>query len=389
MTSFGLFDSPTATMQNNLPSTLTIGSKLVNGLRVPTPISTRRQNQQHDAQRSDSSDCSSLFHSPTAELLRGGVVPNHRFVNGYHVPKKISCRNAKPLPFKEETTLFHSPTAAMVSEGASPKTSARYIDNLRIPTRIGGNQHQSANGRHDSLSSTISEPQSQAQSWLSDNEPIISSPTAAFLRGPQNDFEFRIKNGLRIPHSINRCRPTTGSVCTCEVEMGVWNTSTEASSTFKNHSFEIISRSIKHRTHLNYRTARPAHVLHADPNNKEDDDDRAEAKQAQLCTSVNMAISQLHDPLINEDRQVLQQILTYLDQRKHALVARRISVDSNAPQVNVPASWLEVADLAFEGIRTVDYPYLLRVMQAIDILACGIWYADPTDKENVPPKNFY
>ncbi|KAK2027768.1 hypothetical protein LX32DRAFT_721614 [Colletotrichum zoysiae] len=387
MTSFGLFDSPTAKMQNNLP--YTIGFKLVNGLRVPTPLSARRQNQQHDAQRSDSSDFSSLFHSPTAELLRGGVVPNHRFVNGYHVPKKISCRNARPLPFTEETTLFHSPTAAMVSDGVSPKPSARYVNNLRIPTRIGGNKRQRAKGLHDALSSTISEPQSRAQSWLSDNEPIISSPTAAFLRGPQYDFQFRTNNSLRIPHSINRCRPATGLVCSCEVEMGVWNTSTEASSIYQNHSFEIMSSSINHRTHQSYQTTRAAHILHADPNNVDDSDSRAEAKQAQLCASVDTAIGQLHDPFIGEDRQILRQILGYLDQRRHDLVARRISVDSNAPQVNVPASWPEVANLAFEGIRTVDYPYLLRVMQAIDILACGIWYADPTDKENVPPKSIH
>ncbi|KAK2043616.1 hypothetical protein LZ31DRAFT_621342 [Colletotrichum somersetense] len=386
MTSFGLFDSPTAKMQNNLPSTPTIGFKLVNGLRVPTPLSNCRQNQQHDAQKSDFSDCSSLFHSLTAELLRDRVVPNRRFVNGYHASKKISCRNAKPFPLKEESTLFHSPTAAMVSEGASPKASARYINNLRIPTRIGGNKHQCVNGRHDFLSSTVSEPQSRDQSWLSDNEPIISSPTSAFLQGPRYDLQFRTNNGLRIPHSINRCQSTTGSVCSCEVEMGVWNTSTEASSIFQNRSFEIMSRSIDYRTHHSHQTTRAAHILHADPNNVDDNDDRAEAKQAQLRASVDIAIGQLHDPFINEDRKILRQILGYLDQCRHDLVARRISVDSNAPQVNVPASWLEVAELTFEGIRTVDYPYLLRVMQAIDILACGIWYADPTDKENVLPK---
>ncbi|KAK1585786.1 uncharacterized protein LY79DRAFT_689657 [Colletotrichum navitas] len=376
MTSFGLFYSPTATKQNNLSPTDKIGSKLVNGLRVPTPLGNCPQNQQHETQQPDFADYVSLFHSPTAELLRGGIVLNHRLVNGYRIPKKIGCRNTIPFSFEEENNLFHSPTAALVSDKAWMKTSARYIGNLRVPSRIGGNQHQSVNCRHDSLSSTISEPQSQSQSWLSFNEPIIYSPTAAFLRSPAGDSQLRMSNDLRIPRFISRRRETTDSVRSHKVEMRVWNTKTEASGVFQRHSFKIPSKPIEYCTHYSYQAARAAHALHADPNNVEDDGDRAEAKQAQLCTCVDLAISQLHDPFTNEDRQVLRQILSYLDQRRHDLFARRISVDSNAPQVNVPASWLEVADLAFEGIRTVDYPYLLRVMQAIDILACGIWYAD-------------
>ncbi|EFQ35360.1 hypothetical protein CGRA01v4_13339 [Colletotrichum graminicola] len=387
MTSFGLFYSPTATNQNDLSLTDKIGFKLVNGLRVPTPLGNCAQNQQHDTQQPDFAGYVSLFHSPTAELLRGRIVPNHRLVNGYHVPKKIGCRNTTPFPFEEEKNLFHSPTAALVSDKAWLEASVRYIDNLRIPPRIGGNQHQSINCRHDSLRSTISEPQSQSQSWLSFNEPIIYSPTAASLRGPEGDCQLRTNNDLRIPRFISRRRKTTDAISSHKVEMRVGNAKTEASGVFQKHPFKIMSRPIDFCTHYSYKTASAAHVIHADPNNVEDDGDRPEAKQAQLCRCVDLAISQLHDPFTNEDRHVLRQILSYLDQRRHELFARRISVDSNAPQINVPASWLEVADLAFEGIRTVDYPYLLRVMQAIDILACGIWYADSEQQKYTHEEN--
>ncbi|KAK2012074.1 hypothetical protein LZ32DRAFT_605953 [Colletotrichum eremochloae] len=140
-------------------------------------------------------------------------------------------------------------------------------------------------------------------------------------------------------------------------------------------------------TYHDYQYERATHVLHANPNTGEGDAYKAMVKQAQLRMRVTNAIFQLHNPFTNEDRLVLRQILGYLDQHRHDLVAQCISVDSNAPQVNVPATWLEVSDLAFEGIQTLDYPYLLRVMQAIDILVCGIWQEEKdANKENVPPE---
>ncbi|KAK1996960.1 hypothetical protein LX36DRAFT_722119 [Colletotrichum falcatum] len=356
MTSSGLFYSPTATMQNSLPFTATNGFKLVNGLRVPSPLINSLQKQQDDALEFDFADYPSPFHSPTDKLLRC------RTATGYHVPMKIRRHNTAPLPFKEENNLFHLPTAVLVSDVASLKAPARYVGGLRIPPRL----------------CAISEPHPQSQSRLSVNDPTISSPTAGLLQDPEGDSQPRTNNGFGIPHSISRRRKTSSFITsTHHVETRVWNTRIEASEVFQKHSFKAMSSLINYRTHHSYQSARAAHVLHADLNNVKDDGYRAEAKQTQLCTCVDMAISQLHDPFIEEDRQVLRRILGYLDQRRHDLVARCISVDSNAPQVKVPASWLEVADIAFEGIHTVDYPYLLRVMQAIDILACGAWCADP------------
>ncbi|KAK1982471.1 hypothetical protein LZ30DRAFT_625268 [Colletotrichum cereale] len=387
MASSGLFYSPTAAMQCDLRSTIINGSRLVNGLQVPAPLSNCQHNQQHDAQQSGLANYTGLFHSPTAELLRGRTATEYRLVNGYRVPKKTSRLDTMSLPFKEESNLFHSLTAALVCEG---EASARRIGNLQVPPRLSGNQHQSAEGRDRPPSLAIHEPQSQYQNWLFVNEPIVDSPTAAFLRGPGSDSRLQTHNGLRIPEFISRRRKTTGSITSnCGVEIRVRNTGAEASCIFQKHSLNATSRAIDDRTHHSYQTARAAHVLHLDPNNVEGDDYRTEAKQVQLCTYIDLAVSHLHDPFTNEDRQVLRQILGYLDQHGHELVAHCISVDSNAPQVNVPASWLEVADLAFEGIRTVDYPYLLRVMQAIDILSCGIWYADSEqeDKEGMNKEN--
>ncbi|GKT66171.1 hypothetical protein ColTof4_03084 [Colletotrichum tofieldiae] len=375
MASSGLFYSPTATIQRGTSSTITDGFRVVNGLRIPAPLSNRQQKQQPTRQTDSFADRSDLFHSPTAELLRGSIATGYKLVNGYRVPKQISRRNTTPLSFAEEITLFHSPTAAMVPNRAPMDAAVKSTKNLRIPHHLDGNQRQYTDGCHKSSSSTIPTTQSQSQSWLSADEPIIRSPTAVVLRAPQNSSHPRTYNGLRIPHPISHRRHTTCSNTSYRgAEPRLRDTT--ASSILQGLSLNSTDRATDYHTHHSYQTARAAHILHADPNNWEEDGVRAEARQVQLCTLVDLAIDRLHDPFTNEDRQVLRQILSYLDQRRYGLVARRISVDSNAPQVTVPETWIEVANLAFEAIRTVDYPYLLRVMQAIDILASGIWYAD-------------
>ncbi|GKT50811.1 uncharacterized protein ColSpa_10992 [Colletotrichum spaethianum] len=387
MASCGLYYSPTATVQRAHTPTITNGFRLVNGLRVPARLRNHRQSQQSTGQPGFFTDDSKLFHSPTVELQRNTIDSSYRLVNDYRVPKPIRRRNTTPLSFTEEIAFFHSPPAAKALDGASMNALDSRIDNLGVPACLGDNEHQFTYGRLESFSSAISEPQFRSQSWLSSDQPIINSPTAAFPQVPRDNILSRTHNGLRIPHPISHSRRTTNSITRHNgTEKKVQDT--ESCGILQETPLNITGRAINYRRLHSYQTARAAHILHTDPNNVEEDEVTAEARQAQFCTLVDIAIDRLHDPFTNEDRQVLRQIVGYLDQRRYDLVARRISVDSNAPQVTVPATWTEVADLAFEAIRTVDYPYLLRVMQAIDILSSGIWYFDSeeteTKKENIP-----
>ncbi|KZL87033.1 hypothetical protein CI238_02216 [Colletotrichum incanum] len=376
MTSAGLFNSPTAALQRTTSSTINDVFKVINGFRIPAPLGNHQQQiQQSTGQPDCFADRSDFFYSPTAELLRGSVVTSCRLLNGYRVPKKISRRNTTPLSFTEEGTLFHSTAAIMVADGAAMDAAAKGINNLRHPLHLNDNQRQSTDGCHEFFSSTISKPQSQSQSWLSADEPIISSPTAVFLRAPQNISHLRTYNGLRIPHSISHRRHMTGfNTRSYSAEPRIRDT--KAPSFLQELSLNVTDRAIDYHRHHNYQVERAAHILHTNSDSGEEDGVRAETRQVQLCALVDLAIDRLHDPFTDEDRQILRHILSYLDQRRYDLVARRISVDSNAPQVTVPVTWIEVADLAFQAIRTVDYPYLLRVMQAIDILASGIWYTE-------------
>ncbi|TQN69418.1 hypothetical protein CSHISOI_06070 [Colletotrichum shisoi] len=369
MDSFNLFYSPTAALQHNSSPSVTNGFALVSGLRVPERLSNRQVKQQtvkQPVKQSASAKNSELYYSPTAELQQGTTTSGHRLVNGYRVPERISRRITLPLPFADEPAEIYSPTAALLTNSKAIGAEGRRINNLRIPPRLSGIRQLLDVRRPKTSSLTVSKPEPQPHSWLYTNEPVISSPTSSLLQAPQFSSPQITLNGLRIPRRISRRQQTTGTVTT--------------HSNAENMVLDVEAPGVLQERSLNT-IGRATHIFHSSPSNTQEDGTIADFGHAQLCHLVSLAINRLHEPLSNEDRQVLRQILGYLDHHRHDLVALRISVESNAPEVTVPETSMEVAYLAHEAIRTLDYPYLLRVIQALEILSSGIWYTDLDEEE--------
>ncbi|KAJ0161108.1 hypothetical protein CTA2_6766 [Colletotrichum tanaceti] len=394
MDAFDLFYSPTAALQHRSSPSLTNGFVLVSGLRVPERLSNRQGKQQTAEQpvklSASLAKNSDLYYSPTAELQRGITTTGYRLVNGYRVPERISRRITMPLPFADEPVEIHSPTATLLKKNnnnnRATRAEGRRINNLRVPPRL-SSIRQLLDVRHQESSSlTASEPEPQTQSWLYANEPIISSPTAALLQAPQPSSSHDTLNGLRIPHRISRRRRTTRTITSHSNAENI--ALDEAPGILQERFLNAMGRATDYCRQHSYRTTGASHIFHSSPSNMQENGAVADFRHAQLCYLVDVAIDRLHDPLSNEDRQVLRQILGYLDHHRHDLVALRISVESNAHEVTVPETSMEVAYLAHEAIHTLDYPYLLRVMQALDILSSGIWYTeleeDEMHKENIP-----
>ncbi|CCF47484.1 hypothetical protein CH063_04174 [Colletotrichum higginsianum] len=370
MDSFNLFYSPTAALQHRSSPSITNGFALVSGLRVPERLSNRQVKQQTVEQPFKQSAFlaknSELYHSPTAELQRGTATTGHRLVNGYRVPERISRRITMPLPFADEPAEIYSPTAALLTNSRAIGTERRRINNLRVPPRLSGIRQLLDVRRRETSSLTAFKPEPQPKSWLYTNEPIISSPTAALLQAPQLSSSHITFNGLRIPHRISRRQQTTGTVTSLN--------------SAENMVLDVETPGVLQERSLNDE-GRATHIFHSSPSNMQEDGTVADFGHTQLCHLVGLAINRLHEPLSHEDRQILRQILGYLDHHRHDLVALRISVESNAPEVTVPETSMEVAYLAHEAIRTLDYPYLLRVIQALEILSSGIWYTDLDEEE--------
>ncbi|KAK6222084.1 hypothetical protein QIS74_04339 [Colletotrichum tabaci] len=370
MDSFNLFYSPTAALQRKSSPSITNGFAMVSGLRVPERLSNRQVKQQTVKQPVKQSAFlaknSELYHSPTAELQQGTTTGGHRLVNGYRVPERISRRITMPLPFADEPAEIHSPTAALLTNSRDMGAEGRRINNLRVPLRLSGIRQLLDIRRRETSSLTASEPEPQPQSWLYTNEPIISSPTAALLQAPQLSSSHITLNGLRIPHRISRRQQTTGTVTSLN--------------SAENMILDAETPGVLQERSLNTE-GRATHIFHSSPSNMQENGTVTDFEHTQLCHLVGLAINRLNEPLSNEDRQVLRQILGYLDHHRHDLVALRISVESNAPEVTVPETSMEVAYLAHEAIHTLDYPYLLRVIQALEILSSGIWYTDLDEEE--------
>ncbi|WYZ43406.1 hypothetical protein EsH8_VI_001105 [Colletotrichum jinshuiense] len=323
-----------------------------------------------------------LFYSPTAELQRGITLSGHRLVNGLRVPNRIGRNYAQTLAFFDDSNLYYSPTAEL-QRGSEFTIDHRLINNLRVPNPISRSRYQPA----------------EIYNRVAGHSVLFYSPTAD-LRGRQANSDHTLPNELRTANSIINRRQEPLTVRYYGMIMEVWDFNGPRLFHSPTRVFQERHPNITSRTVNGLRVPEPirpqeqqastaTHRDQADPSGT-DEVLTPQLRLMYLCAMVDIGLNRLHDPFTFGDRKILNHLVAFLGYRKRDLETSGTTADSNAEEVRVPENKDEVAELVCEGIRTLDYPYLLRVMNAIEVLANGIWqYVDDDEaeanKENIPP----